>query len=59
MIGMPKMHQRVKSHRIPGRFGKIIDHQARDKSGPERWQVKPEKPGELAVWLTKDAFSTA
>lgn len=50
----PNQGKRVHSTELPGLLGRIVDWQpANQKTGqPERWLVKPEKPGELSRWMT-------
>jgi len=55
----PQLEDRVRSAKLPGQLGTIIDHQPAERCYPARWLVQPERGGELARWLTRPEFKLA
>lgn len=52
----PQLNDRVHSVKLEGKLGRIIGWQAATNTQPERWQIKPEKPGALSCWLELSEF---
>jgi len=52
----PRLDDRVRAERLPGGLGTVIDYQHAHRGSPERWLVRPERAGELPLWLTRREF---